>query len=105
MKRVLIDSNILLDIALNRTPYSKEAFDILTLIHKNKVQGYVSALTISHLHYIVQKNLSREKAMEFVKDMLAIFEIACVDKQVLLNAVASGFVDFEDAIQANKISH
>jgi predicted nucleic acid-binding protein len=100
MIKALIDSNVLLDIALNREPYAKEALEVLTLIHENKVQGFVSALTISHLHYIIQKNLSQEKAIEFVKDTLTVFDVALVDKQVLWNAISSDFSDFEDAIQA-----
>jgi len=100
MKRILLDSNILLDIALNREPFAKEAFDILTLIQKNKVKGFVSALTVSHLHYIIRKNISTEKAIEFVKDVLIVFEVAGVDKLILLDAIASDFEDFEDAIQA-----
>ncbi len=99
--KVLLDSNILLDIALKREPFAKEAFDIFSLIQRNKIQGFVSALTVSHLHYIINKNLSRSKADEFVKDVLTIFDVAPVDKEILVNAIEMNLPDFEDAIQLN----
>jgi predicted nucleic acid-binding protein len=99
--KVLLDSNILLDIALKREPFSKEAFDIFSLIQRKKIQGFISALTVSHLHYIINKNLSRLKADEFVKDVLTIFDIAPVDKEILINAIEMNLPDFEDAIQLN----
>ena len=56
MKRVLLDSNIVLDFAFGRTPFFADANQIIEQIIDNKIMAYVSASSITDIFYILNKN-------------------------------------------------
>lgn len=99
MIKVYFDTNVLLDIALKREPFFENSMKLLELIENNKIVGYVNGITIANLHYIISKSKGKETALQFIKDLLVFFEIADLNKNVVTQALYSGFTDFEDAIQ------
>ncbi len=105
MKTVLIDTNIILDIALKREPYYTKSAEILRCIEKHQIKSYVSATSINDIYYIARKDIGHKTAIEFIANLIELVDIAGVDKQIIIDAVYSGISDFEDAIQnfsANK---
>ena len=99
MKKVYFDTNILLDIALERKKFIKDAIKLIGLIENKKIAGFINGVTIVNIHYIVAKNKGKATALQFVKDIMKFFEIAELDKSVILKALNSSFADFEDAVQ------
>jgi len=97
MIKVLFDTNIILDIALERKPFDEQAFELLSLMERQLVKAYLSSLTVVNINYVMRKD--KEKALQFTEDLLQIFEITDLDKSILLNSLKSGFKDFEDAVQ------
>ncbi len=99
MIQVLFDTNIILDIALNRNPYFNEASQLFGLIDKKKITGYITATTITDIYYLAKKELGHDVALDFISNLIEVVNLIGVDKEIVLNALTSGMKDFEDAIQ------
>jgi predicted nucleic acid-binding protein len=101
MKRVLIDTNVILDIALKRQPFFDSSSEFFYLIDLDKIAGFVTATTITDIYYISKKETNSETAIHFISGLLDIVDIVGVDKEVIVNALHSGMKDFEDAVQVS----
>jgi len=99
MKRVLIDTNIILDIALQRIPFVNAADRVFYRIEKGEIKGLITALSVSDIYYVLRKNGGREKAILFIRELVDLVEVLNVNKENIMEAIASEFKDFEDAIQ------
>ena len=104
MKKVLFDTNIILDIALQRKPFVENSLKAVHCIG-TKIIGYVNVLTLVNTFYFAKKEIGIEKAREFISDMLTFFEVVNTNKQICLSAIQSDFKDFEDAIQEVSARH
>ena len=78
MKKILLDTNIVLDFLLERTPFLENAQIILQMAFERKIQVYLSATTITDLYYIARKNKGGTDTKLFLKDLLAFVEVADV---------------------------
>jgi predicted nucleic acid-binding protein len=101
MADVFIDTDIIIDFLIDRKPHSREAAIIFTLIEQKKLKGYVSSLTFSNLYYILRKVESHKKVIAKLDSISKLLAILKVDQQIIKDAIASGFMDFEDSIQYN----
>ncbi|MGK7948802.1 MAG: type II toxin-antitoxin system VapC family toxin [Xenococcaceae cyanobacterium] len=97
--KVLFDTNIILDFALERQPWFVNSEQIIYFAEQQQILGYVSASTISDLYYIIRKITGKELALEFVVNLTTICQVAAVDSSVISMALNVNFKDFEDAIQ------
>jgi predicted nucleic acid-binding protein len=97
--KVLIDTNIIVDIALDRDPFFAQSEQIVRLAETGQIEGYISASTFSDLYYIVRKARGKDWTLQFLQQMAGICQIATVDRAVVAMALTLGFRDFEDAIQ------
>ena len=101
MKRVLLDTNIILDVLLNRTKFLESSSAILKYLLKRKYRGFVAATTLTNINYIVHKATGKtEEALSAVDKALEWCEIAPVNRKVLDDARFANMPDFEDAVQA-----
>jgi predicted nucleic acid-binding protein len=97
--KILIDTNIIVDVALERHPFYPESQRILSLAYQQQIEGYISASTVSDLYYIIRKVKGRSLTLEFLQSILTFCSVAPVDRAVITTAFAANFKDFEDAIQ------
>lgn len=97
--RVLLDTNIVLDFVLKRSPFDIEAKEIFTRLAKKEFQGFVSSITPTNTFYTTRKEINKAIAFQAVGMLLQIVEIAETPKKVFQNALTSNFKDFEDAVQ------
>lgn len=96
--KLLLDTNIVLDVLLKRQPYGDFALKIFAWIEKGEISGYLCGTTVTTIDYIVRKHLGADAAKQCISSLLTIFDIAPVNRSVLLTALALDFPDFEDAI-------
>lgn len=97
---VLFDTNILLDAVLARDPFLADAAFLLEAVNSGRIEGFLSATTITDVHYLVKRQTkSNETAMIAVTQIMRLMEVRMVDRKVLEQAVAFGFGDFEDGVQ------
>ena len=97
--KALIDTNVILDLFLNRQPFVTEATAIWQANAIGKITAYVSAVTLTTVFYVARKAGDLHSARQVVKDILSSLQIGAVDSGVLQNAEALPISDFEDAVQ------
>ena len=97
--KVLLDTNVILDFALERQLFLQDSEQILQLAEQGQIEGFVSASTMSDLYYIIRKQKGRDWAFDFLRRLVTICQVAAVDQSVIAMALASDIKDFEDAIQ------
>ena len=99
MDKLLVDTNIVIDLLSRREEFYAEAQQLFTLSDYNKVKLFVSSLTIANTHFL----LSREKTGAEARKILIKFKILAkvlpLTDKILELALVSDFKDFEDAIQ------
>ena len=99
MKRLLVDTNILLDLLASRQPYYKEAAGLALMAEKGIVELYVSALSLVNIHYVLRKRLPEESARKALRELRLLVSVLPLDQKISDMALNSDFEDFEDAIQ------
>ena len=99
MKQVLIDTNIILDIALEREPFFATANNLFGKIDDGKIKGFVTASSVTDIYYISKKACGRAKTIEFIRELIDILDVLSVSKATIVNALDTDFKDFEDAVQ------
>ncbi len=99
MKKILIDTNVILDIALERQPFVEKSKEFFRLIVNQNIEAFLTATTITDIYYITQKVSGHNKTIGFLKSLTRFINIAGVDAVSILNALNSGMTDFEDAVQ------
>ena len=96
--KVLFDTNVVLDHLLAREPYVDTAEQLLSLVDAERIDGVICSTTATTIHYLASKAVGAAAAMDYLRKLLAIFDVACVDREVLQGALDLGFSDFEDAV-------
>lgn len=103
--KILFDTNILLDVFLERQPFFEASFACLGIAEQDVIEGWLSSTTVTTLYYLIQKGLSRNSADKHVKDLLKIFHIAPVNRVVLEDAIGGKFDDYEDSVLHQAAKH
>ena len=99
MKKIFIDTNILLDVILRREEFYKRSAEVWADSESGKVQGYISAISLNNMHYVMRKFVAPDAALEYVRLVLNVFSVVPLDESILRLAVDFPQKDFEDAIQ------
>ena len=97
--KILIDTNVILDIVLERHPFIEQSAMLLKKAQQANIELFLTATTITDLYYITRKAKGKKIALNFIEDLLQFIEIASVDRDVIIQALNSDISDFEDAIQ------
>jgi predicted nucleic acid-binding protein len=97
--KILLDTNIIIDNALEREPFWNASEQVLSLIEKGTIAGYISASTFSDLYYIIRKARGRDWTLTYLKQLLTFCQIATVNQAAIIMAFTTNFQDFEDSIQ------
>ena len=96
---ILIDTNVVLDILLNRKPWYTNAAIIFGLSQQNLIKSYVSASAITDIFYVIQKEHGKIAARTALKRLLQVFYPATVTGQNIYHALELEWEDFEDSVQ------
>ncbi|HBF13138.1 MAG TPA: hypothetical protein DDW49_07105 [Deltaproteobacteria bacterium] len=99
MKKIFVDTNILLDIFLERVPFFRPAQVLWTLAENRKIQAGISALAVSHVFFIIQRKSSTDAAYKAITALTETFRIVDTTSRVISKAMKDHFPDFEDGIQ------
>ena len=98
--KILIDTNIVLDVMLRREPFYKMSLEILSLAKKDDVEEYVSASAITDIYYLAYRQLGdKEMVKKLMKELLTVVSVASVTEQEIENALYLEWNDFEDSVQ------
>lgn len=98
--RLFVDTNVVLDVLAQRDPWFQDSSRLLAHIEEGRATGHIAAHTLTTLHYLLSKHLGQQKTAAVLIDLIAFLQVEPVDVQVLQQALALGWGDFEDAVQA-----
>ncbi len=99
MAKVFLDTNVFLDLFLERGKFADASETILSWCEEGELTGATSALNVANIYYIVRKQRSKSETKKVIKNLLGFIGIANTTKKDLILAIESDFNDFEDAIQ------
>ena len=99
MKKVLVDTNILIDLLADRQPFSKFAIEIFSLAQNNKVKLFTSSHSYAIAHYLLKKYMSEADLRKALISLLDFIELVPIDTTIIKKSLLSKHKDFEDAIQ------
>jgi len=103
--RVLFDLNVILDVLGRREPYFASSAQTWAAVETGRVDGLVAAHSVTTLYYLLARHTTTPQAHAALVDLLRVFSIAAVDKDVIRDALSLGWDDFEDAVQMAAARH
>ncbi len=98
MKRVLFDSDVLLDILAQRSPFVVASARALDTVTQEQAEVYVSGHAVTNIFYILRRQIGNEAARELLSRLLQRIQVASVTDEVIRQALQSSMADFEDAV-------
>jgi predicted nucleic acid-binding protein len=98
VKRVLFDTNILLDVILSRAPHVEASAAALDLVGRGRVEGYVAGHAVTIIAYIVQREKGAAGARKALVHLLSRVRVAPVTDSSVRMALTMQLRDFEDAV-------
>jgi len=96
--RVLFDTNVVLDLLLDREPFAGDAERLLSLADAAVLDGVLCADALTTVDYVVAKALGRARSRRLLDELLRICAIVPIDRAVLESALRLDLPDFEDAV-------
>ena len=99
MKKVFLDSDVIIDFLTNRLPFSIAAKQVFYFGKEKKIALYTSAIVLSNIFYIVSKMENEKQALQKINDLLTLLQITTTSQSTVNEAKNSKFTDFEDALQ------
>jgi len=100
MSRLLIDTNIVIDLLSKRDKFYDEAADLFSRADKKELELTISSLTFANTNYILSKLKSAKDAREILRKFKVLVELLSLDDKITELALSDdNFPDFEDGLQ------
>jgi len=100
MKKVLLDTNIVIDLLAKREPFYQEAAKIFTLADRKVIKLFVSALSFANVNYVLLRQRKPEEAKLILRKLKLLVGILSLDEKIIsLSLNDNDFKDYEDALQ------
>jgi predicted nucleic acid-binding protein len=99
MRKVFLDTNIILDLLARRMPFYTDAAELFSLADKKKLTLSISSLCMADVHYILSRKNPAAKVRKILRKFKVLVIIQSLDDKIVDLALNSDFHDFEDAIQ------
>ena len=97
--KLFLDTNVVIDFLAKRQPFAEDANRMIMLCLQKKYELCVSALSFTIIYYVLKKQYGHGRLLELLRDLHSLLTVGEVDANVLQQALASEFADFEDAVQ------
>ena len=100
MSKLLIDTNIVLDLLAKREPFYKSAAQLFSLADKQKLELSISSLTFANTNYVLSRLKTTQEAREILRRFRVLIKVLPLnDKIIDLALNDNNFKDFEDGLQ------
>src|SRR5687768_11457655 len=97
--RVLVDTNVLIDVIAMRKPFYDDSAAIWTLAEQGQITGLASAISFTNIYYVVRRLEDAKTARRAIQLLRDTFQVAPCDQQIINQAMELQLKDFEDAVQ------
>lgn len=98
MKHYLVDTNVVIDMLLNRED-ADAACAVFDGAERGEYVLHICALSFTTMYYSLRKILTKEQRISVLMELSAALEVTQVNRKVIDMALNSGWSDFEDAVQ------
>jgi len=99
MKKLFLDTNIIVDLIADRKPFSKYAIQIFQKAELKEIELFTSSHSIATTHYLLKKYLAEKELRDVLYNLLDYINVIAVDVDILKKGLRSNHKDFEDSIQ------
>ena len=99
MDKILVDTNIVIDLLTQRNEFYRPASRLFTLSDNKEIILSISSLTFANTYYLITKELNAQKAKEILRKFKLLVNILSMDDKIIDLSLNSNFKGFEDAIQ------
>jgi predicted nucleic acid-binding protein len=99
VKKIFVDTNVIVDLIADRKPFSKFAIQIFSKAEGRKIRLYTSSHSIATTHYLLKKYIDEKTLRDVLFNILDYLTIVAIDQDVLKKGLKSKHKDFEDALQ------
>ena len=100
MKKLFLDTNIVIDLLSRREPYYKESATLFSLADRKKVELSISSLTVANTSYVLLRQLNVKKVKEVLRKLRLVVNVLPLDNKIIGLALNDEtFTDFEDGLQ------
>jgi len=99
MKKLFVDTNIVIDLLAQRMPFYTEAAKLFSLADRKKIRLSISALCLADSNYILSEQLPVKDVRKILRDFKILVNVLPLNDKISDLALNSEFNDFEDAIQ------
>ena len=98
--KILIDTNIILDLIKSREPFSENASKIINSCVKKENEGYISAHSLSDIFFILRKDKTVEERKALILNLCSFFIVIPEDKNFYTAVCQNNdWNDLEDGLQ------
>ena len=98
--KVLVDTNVILDVLLKQEPFYKDSFVIFQLADSKKIRGVLAAVSMTNVFFLLRKAKKDISDVYRIMDKLtSLFTVAPIIETTIPTALSLRWKDFEDAIQ------
>ena len=97
--KIFVDTNVLLDIFLNRLPYYESSAFVWGVAENQRADVYISAISYNNIFYMIRKHAGKDAAQHAIEVLNATFSLAPLDQATIEKAIMAKKPDFEDSIQ------
>ncbi len=99
MKKIFVDTNIIVDLIADRAPFSKFAIDLFSKAEKKEVLLFTSSHSIATTHYLLKKYIEERELRNILFELITLLNVLSIDEETLKKGLRSKHKDFEDALQ------
>jgi len=98
--KVLIDTNVILDVLLKQEPFYKDSFVIFQLADNGNIKGILAAISLTNVFFLLRKaRKNADEVYQIMDNLTSLFSIAPINEKSISNALSLRWKDFEDAVQ------
>lgn len=98
MTRLLLDTNIVIDLLDRREPFCHDAVQLFTMAYNKQVQLIVSPMTYTTASFLLHRH-GAEGVRNLLSNFRQLSRVATANERTVDDSLASQFNDFEDAMQ------
>lgn len=100
-KNIFLDTNILLDLLLERPYMLTSTKDIFERIESWEYRGYIADISLVNIAYIASKYRPKDVITEYLWYLCETFSVLYPPVSDIISVLESPYIDFEDALQAS----
>ena len=98
--KIVIDTNIVLDTLAQREPFFAKSQALMQLVAEGKVEGAITANTITDIYYVLRKHLDNNSLKVALRGLMELLEVVSVTGDQCRQALDLPMKDYEDSLLA-----